>query len=89
MDADVVTLAPIDRALLELAEGPLTDAKLDALTVAWIKLDAREQTMKLRYFHEDTTLGRHLRAALWTQSARHDLGVVQENFDAFVGRPWP
>ena len=43
MEADVVTFSRIDRALLDLADGPLTSAKLDALTVAWIKLDTREQ----------------------------------------------
>ena len=95
MAADVVKLAPLDAALIELAQADRDGhedraaAAITNVAWAWVRLDEREQASKLRYFRADRPIGASLRAALKMAATKHDLGAVASNYSEAMGRPWP
>ena len=94
MPMDTAVLAPLDRAVVELAkadrdgEKERIGAAITAVALAWIKLDEREQACKLHYFHADDTYGGSLRKALRVAASEYDLGMAGSNYADLKGRPW-
>src|SRR3954451_19976572 len=92
--ADVVTLAPLDRALGDLVSAETRDDKdawraaVTAVALAWGKLDDRERATILHYNPEGRMRGASLRTALAVPSRDHDLGACASNYAEAKGRPW-
>jgi hypothetical protein len=92
---DVAELAPLDRAVTQLAIAERDDdraageAAITAVALAWISMDDRERECKLRYFHADRPYGASLRAALTVAATKYDLGMAVSNYADLKGRPWP
>jgi hypothetical protein len=49
-DADVIVRPPLGLALEAIVDDDLTPSRIDAVMVAWIKLDEREKANFLHYF---------------------------------------
>jgi hypothetical protein len=92
---ETAELAPLDRAVVELAKADRDEDKarigaaITAVALASITLDEREQATKLHYFRPDMTYGALLRKALRLAGRQYDLDALQADLDAAKGRPWP
>ena len=92
---DLAELAPLDRAVTQLAIADRDDdhagaqAAIVNIAAAWVQMDDRERECRLHYFRADRPYGASLRAALAVAAKKYDLGMAASNYAELKGRPWP